>query len=81
MPLTFNKEFKKDKKSHEERIWQKRRIGFLCLGKKAWIEIEKEHTNSNSNKQAEKIVKDHLREFGCDYYPELIKMEKNLSKK
>lgn len=47
-----------------------------CHIKKSWIELEKEHTKST--KEATKIVKDHLREFGCRYYPELIKMEKKL---
>lgn len=47
-----------------------------CKIKKQWIEIEKEHTNSK--KEAEKIVKEHLKEWGCNYYPELIKMEKRL---
>jgi hypothetical protein len=49
-----------------------------CKIKKEWVELEKEHTNSN--KKAEKIVNDHLKEFGCDYYPALIKMEKKLKR-
>ena len=48
----------------------------ICKIKKSWVNIEKEHTNSN--KVAKKIVKDHLREFGCNYYPSLIKMERKL---
>lgn len=47
-----------------------------CKIKKEWVNIEKEHTKSN--KKAEKIVNDHINEFGCRYYPELIKMEKRL---
>lgn len=49
-----------------------------CKIKKNWIKIEMEHTKSK--KRAEKIVKDHLNEFGCKYYPALIKMEKKLNK-
>ena len=49
-----------------------------CKIKDAWIEIEKEHTKSD--KKAEKIVQDHIREHGCNYYPELIKLEKRLNK-
>ena len=50
-----------------------------CKIKKSWVNIEKEHTKSD--KKATKIVKDHLREMGCGYYPALIKMEKSLKKK
>lgn len=50
-----------------------------CRIKKAWIEIEKEHTKNIS--KVRKIVKDHLKEHGCRYYPELIKMEKRLNQK
>jgi len=50
-----------------------------CKVKKAWIEIEKEHTTSD--KLAKKIACDHFKEFGSAYYPALIKMEKKLSKK
>jgi hypothetical protein len=49
-----------------------------CKIKKAWIDIEMEHTNSR--KTAEKIVNDHLKEMGCGYYPALIKMEKKLKR-
>jgi hypothetical protein len=38
--------------------------------------MEKEHTNSD--KKAEKIVEEHIKAHGCDYYPALIKMEKKL---
>jgi hypothetical protein len=47
-----------------------------CKIKKEWIEIEKEHTNSTE--KAKKIVKDHLAEYGCEYYPELIKLTRRL---
>lgn len=50
-----------------------------CKIKKAWVNIELEHTNSR--KMARKIAGDHLKEFGCAYYPALIKMEKSLTKK
>ena len=42
------------------------------------IKIEMEHTKSK--RVAEKISKDHLREFP-DYYTHLIKMEKRLAKR
>ncbi len=48
----------------------------VCKIKKSWIKLEKEHTSSSV--QARKIVKDHLREFGCGYYPALKKMEKQI---
>ena len=47
-----------------------------CNIKKTWVEIEKEHTKSN--KKAEEIVEEHIKEYGCDYYPELIKLTKKL---
>ena len=50
-----------------------------CKIKKSWIELEKEHTKSNE--KAKKIVEDHLKEFGCNYYPALIKMEKKLKRR
>ena len=50
-----------------------------CKILKKWIEIEKEHTSSE--KRARKIVQEHLKEWGCNYYPELIKMERRLAKK
>jgi len=46
----------------------------LEIGKK----IEMEHTRSK--KVAEKIARDHLREFP-NYYTELVKMEKKLKKR
>lgn len=49
-----------------------------CKIKKAWIKLEKEHTKSN--KAAIKIVKDHIREHGCKYYPELIKLDRKLKR-
>ena len=45
---------------------------------KKWIKLEMEHTKNPDI--AKKIVKDHLREFGKEYYPALIKMEKRLKK-
>ena len=50
-----------------------------CKLKKKWIEIEMEHTKNPAI--ARKIAKDHILEYGCDYYPALLKMEKKLSKK
>ena len=50
-----------------------------CKLKKAWIDIELEHTKDRS--VARKIACDHYKEFGARYYPALIKMEKKLSKK
>jgi len=50
-----------------------------CKIKKSWIDIELEHTTSRS--KSRKIVKDHMKEFGCAYYPALIKMETKLTKK
>ena len=50
-----------------------------CKLKKAWIDIELEHTKDRNI--ARKIACDHYREFGKRYYPALIKMEKRLSKK
>jgi hypothetical protein len=50
-----------------------------CKIKKSWVDIELEHTKSR--KVARKIVKDHLKEMGCNYYPELIKMEKKLNQR
>lgn len=50
-----------------------------CKLKKSWINIELEHTKSR--KTARKIANDHLKEFGCVYYPALIKMERNLKRR
>lgn len=47
-----------------------------CKVAKKYIEIEKEHTKSDS--QARKIACDHIKEFGPRYYPELMKLEKKL---
>lgn len=47
-----------------------------CKIMKEWIDMEMEHTNSP--KVARKIVKQHINEWGCKYYPELKKMEKKL---
>lgn len=48
-------------------------------GIKIGTKIEMEHTKNP--KVAERIAKDHLKEFGDCYYKELIKMEKRLGKK
>lgn len=50
-----------------------------CKLKKKWVDIELEHTKSR--KVARKIAGDHLKEFGCAYYPALINMEKRLTKR
>jgi len=50
-----------------------------CKVKKQWIDLEMEHTKSR--KIARKIVGDHIREFGCTYYPALLKMEAKLEKR
>lgn len=49
-----------------------------CRLKKEWIDLELEHTKDRNF--AKKIAKDHVKEFGCGYYPELIKLEKKLKK-
>lgn len=49
-----------------------------CNIKKSWIDLELEHTKDR--KFAKKIAKDHIKEFGCNYYPELIKIEKKLKR-
>ena len=46
----------------------------LAIGKK----IEMEHTKNP--KVAEKIARDHLKEFGCYYSKGLIPMEKKLAR-
>jgi len=50
-----------------------------CKIKPEWVNIELEHTTSR--RMAKKIAGDHVREFGCAYYPALIKMEKVLTNK
>jgi hypothetical protein len=47
-------------------------------GWKVGTKIEMEHTSSKV--KARKIAGDHLKEFGNNYYVELIKMEKKLAK-
>lgn len=47
-----------------------------CKIKKEWVNLEMEHTKSRT--KARKIVEDHVKEYGCYYYPELIKMERRL---
>ena len=49
-----------------------------CKIKPSWIKLEMEHTTNKDF--AKKIVSDHIREFGCEYYPNLIKMEKKLKR-
>ena len=49
-----------------------------CKIEPNWIDLELEHTTSR--RKARAIVKDHLREFGCGYYPALKKMESKLKK-
>ena len=49
-----------------------------CKINKKWVDMELEHTKDR--KIARKIVKDHLREFGCEYYPILLKLERKLKK-
>ena len=49
-----------------------------CKIKKQWLDMEKEHTNNVSEQK--KIARDHIKEFGCSYYPELKKLEKKLKK-
>jgi hypothetical protein len=50
----------------------------VCKIKKSWIDIEMEHTDNRI--EAKRIACDHIKEFGEDYYPELIKMERKLKK-
>lgn len=50
-----------------------------CKIKKEWIKLEHEHTSSD--KVAKRIAQEHIKEFGCGYYPALIKMEKSLKRK
>lgn len=47
-----------------------------CKIKREWVRLESEHTDNPLF--AKKIVNDHLREYGCRYYPALIRMEKKL---
>lgn len=54
------------------------KIKMACKILDKWVNIEMEHTDSK--KEAIKIVKDHLKEHGCGYYPALIKMEARLKK-
>ena len=49
-----------------------------CKISKKWIDMEKEHTSSDS--VAKRIVKEHIKEWGCGYYPALIKLERKLKK-
>ena len=47
-----------------------------CKILKKWVNLEMEHTKNRFI--ARKIVEDHVNEYGCKYYPELIEMEKEL---
>ena len=62
----------------KKKMMMKKKIEYnkrqLAIGRK----IELEHTSSK--KVAEKIARDHLREFPT-YYTALVKMEKGLMKK
>lgn len=55
-----------------------------CKLKKAWIDIEMEHSSlfpkAKRRLMAKKIAQQHLDELGCGYYPALIKMEAKLKK-
>lgn len=56
-----------------------------CKIKKEWIDAElEEHGDlfpKNLQKtMAKKIAEGHIKEMGCNYYPELFKMEKKLKK-
>jgi len=46
---------------------------------KKWVKVELEHTKSM--RVARKIASDHVKEFGREYYPALLKMERKLSLK
>lgn len=50
-----------------------------CKINPSWIKLEMEHTNNKE--YAKKIVNDHIGEFGCEYYPNLIRLERKLSRK
>jgi hypothetical protein len=51
-----------------------------CKIKEAWIRMESgEH--HKSRKEGKKIVRQHIKELGCGYYPELIKMENKLKRR
>ena len=49
-----------------------------CKIKNEWLKMESEHTSSKAEQL--KIVRDHIREYGCDYYPTLKKLENKLKK-
>ena len=49
-----------------------------CKLRKEWIDVEMEHTTNRFI--ARKIAMDHLKEYGCKYYPALKKMESKLKK-
>lgn len=49
-----------------------------CKIKKSWINSELIHGDT---KLAKRIVRQHITEHGCNYYPSLFRMEKRLSKR
>ena len=51
-----------------------------CLMKslKIGTRVEMEHTTNS--RVARKIALDHIHEYGCKYYPALIKMERKLKR-
>lgn len=51
-------------------------MALKCKINKSWIEDEMIHTKNRW--YAEKIVKDHIKEYGCGYYPALKKIERKL---
>jgi len=59
-------------------------IKMKCKIKKEWIDIEMEHSHlfpkNLQRSMAKKIANDHVKEMGCNYYTELVKLEKKLSK-
>ena len=38
------------------------------------------HKKGQKRPMAKRIVQDHIGEMGCEYYPSLIRMEKQLTK-
>ena len=50
-----------------------------CKIKEAWIRMESEE-HHKTKKEGKRIVKQHIKELGCGYYPALIKMENKLKR-
>ena len=70
----------------EKTIHKRRPMSEETKIKKSWIDAElEEHGHlfkkDNRLKMAKKIAKDHVSELGCDYYPELFKLEKRLKRR